>query len=113
MPVPNVGELESIEALISRKGLIVGLYKNLVVPTDGSITMASLTEMTTGGGRGYAPIALPRTLNYTALALNQWYLSLNSSVRPRHNFPMWPSNGPWPRWMCLMPLLCRESFTTP
>lgn len=86
MPVPNVGELESIEALISRKGLIVGLYKNLVVPTDGSITMASLTEMTTGGGRGYAPIALPRTLNYTALALNQWYLSLNSSGKAQAQF---------------------------
>ena len=86
MSFPNAGELEAIEALISRKGIIIGLYKNLVVPTDGSLTINSLTEMTTGGGRGYAPIVLPRTLNYTALALNQWYLSLNSAGKAQAQF---------------------------
>lgn len=86
MPFTNIGELEALEALVSRKAMIVGLYKNSVVPTDGSLTIASLTEMPTGGGRGYAPIALPRTLNYTALALNQWYLSLNSSGKAQAQF---------------------------
>lgn len=86
MPFPNSGELEALEALISRKAVIIGLYKNLVVPTDGSLTMASLTEMPTGGSRGYASIQLPRALNFNALAANQWFLSLNSSGKGQAQF---------------------------
>lgn len=79
MPFPNVGELEALEALISRKTVQLILYKNLVVPTDGALTMASLVEMPTGSGRGYAPKQLARTINYSGLVASQWYLSLNAA----------------------------------
>lgn len=86
MPFTNTGDLEALEALLSRKAMIIGLYKNLVVPTDGSLTMASLTPLPTGGGRGFAEIQLPRSITYDALALNQWFLSLDSSGRGQAQF---------------------------
>ncbi len=79
MPWTNVGEMENLIALLNAGGLQVGLYKNVVVPSDGSLTFASLSEMPTGGGRSYARIALARAINFTGLAASQWYGSLNSA----------------------------------
>jgi len=74
----NVGEMENLIALLNEKAVFVGLYKNVLVPTDGSLTWASVQEMPTGGGRGYARIPLARAMNFSSLASGQWYLSLNA-----------------------------------
>ena len=74
MPTPNSGKLNKLISQLNRRTIQLGVYKNVVTPTDGSLTAYALTEMPTGGGRGYAPLQLARTLNLSALAANQWYL---------------------------------------
>jgi hypothetical protein len=75
----NVGEKEDLLSLINNREIFLGLYKNVVVPTDGSLTWGSISEMPTGGGRGYARIPLASISNFSGLAAGQWYLSLNAS----------------------------------
>jgi hypothetical protein len=79
MPVPNSGKLNKLIAQLNRRTVQLGLYKNVVTPTDGSLTAYSLTEMPTGGGRGYAPMELARVVNLSALAASQWYIAMNAA----------------------------------
>jgi hypothetical protein len=87
--VVQEGEFSDLEILLSNVTLNLGLYKNVVVPS-GPITFANLQEMPTGSGgsgaRGYAPIQLTRVVNYNALALNQWFLSLNANGKAQAQF---------------------------
>ncbi len=78
MAYTNVGEMELLIAKINNRGIFLGLYKHVLVPTDGSLVWGSVQEMPTGGGRGYARIPLTRVMNFSGLALNQWYGSLNA-----------------------------------
>lgn len=75
--ITNTGEMEMMRAILAVQQWNLGLYKN-VVTADGSLTMLSVTEMPTGGGRGYAQKALAMDFA-AAAAANKWYLSLNSS----------------------------------
>lgn len=73
----NIGELEMMRAILAMQEWHVGLYKNVATP-DGSLTMLGITEMPSGGGRGYAQKVL--TLDFAAAAAaNKWYLSLNTA----------------------------------
>ena len=55
--VPNTGEMEDLKSILVGQPLVLGLYKTQIAQ-DNSLTMASLSEMPTGGGRTYAQIAL-------------------------------------------------------
>lgn len=74
MPTPNSGKLNKLISQLNRRTIQLGVYKNVVTPTDGSLTAYSLTEMPTGGGRGYAPLELKRAINLSGLVANQWYI---------------------------------------
>ena len=86
MPLPNSGKMNRLISQLSRRTVQLGLYKNVVTPTDGSLTAYSLTEMPTSGGRGYAPMELARTINLSALAASQWYIALNSSGKAQAQY---------------------------
>jgi hypothetical protein len=87
--VVQEGEFSDLEVFLSKVTLNLGLYKNVLVPS-GPITYAQLQEMPTGSGvvgaRGYVPIQLTRVVNYNALALNQWFLSLNTQGKVMAQF---------------------------
>ncbi|MDI6854393.1 MAG: hypothetical protein QME75_12410 [Deltaproteobacteria bacterium] len=51
--VPNVGEKEMLKEILLSEAIVLGLYKNQVLP-DGNTTIDTLQEMPTGGGRAYA-----------------------------------------------------------
>ena len=90
MPLPNSGKMNRLIAQLNRRTVQLGLYKNVVTPTDGSLTAYSLTEMPTTGGRGYASMQLARTINLSALAASQWYIAPNSSGKGQAQY----SNAP-------------------
>lgn len=76
MYFPNTGEIESMRCILMTQQWYLGLYRNIVT-NDGSLTMLSLVEMPTGGGRGY----VGKTLNMdfaTALSADKWFLSMNA-----------------------------------
>jgi hypothetical protein len=75
--VPNIGEKEMLRSILQNMEVILGLYKNQVIP-DGNTTADTLVELATGGGRAYAPKPLAPALNESAPAANQWYLGLNA-----------------------------------
>lgn len=72
--VPNVGEKEMLKDFLLSQAIVLGLYKNVLVP-DGNTIFSTLSEMPTGGGRGYAEIPLANILNETAPATGQWYIT--------------------------------------
>lgn len=76
--IPNTGEKEALKQIIKNNALVLGLYKNQVVP-DGNTVFDTLEEMPTGGGRGYARIELSNDIIESAVAADKWYMSLNSS----------------------------------
>lgn len=77
MYFPNEGELEAMRSILATQQWYVGLYRNIIT-NDGSLNMLALTEMPTGGGRGYAGKLL--TMDFAAaLAADKWYLSMNSA----------------------------------
>lgn len=76
--VPNVGEREALKDFLLSQGIVLGLYKTSVVP-DGSTVMSTLSELTTGGGEGYAQIPLNNVLNETAPASGKWYVYLDAN----------------------------------
>jgi hypothetical protein len=90
MPTPNSGKLNKLISQLNRRTIQLGVYKNVVTPTDGSLTAYSLTEMPTGGGRGYAPLELKRAINLSALAADQWYIALNSSGKGQAQYSNLP-----------------------
>ena len=76
--VPNVGEKEALKAILIQKGMVLGLYRTQIIP-DGNTVFDTLTELPTGGGRGYAQKALTNVIVEDALAASKWFLSTNSS----------------------------------
>lgn len=75
--VPNVGEIEALEAVIRQKALILGLYKTAIIP-DGNTVIGTIVEMPTGGGRGYAQKELTNDIVRDVLTANKWFLSTNA-----------------------------------
>ncbi len=78
--IPNIGEKESIKAIIIAQAIILFLYKNQIIP-DGNTIFETLEELPTGGGRGYAPKALSNVLlpDGAALAADKWQVAINSA----------------------------------
>ena len=92
--VPNVGEKEMLKDFLLSQAIVLGLYKNVVVP-DGSTIMATLTEMTTGGGEGYAQIPLINVLNEVAPATGQWYISLDVNGKASAQYGLTATPQAW------------------
>lgn len=76
--VPNTGERELLKNALISMGVVLGIYKNQVIP-DGTMTMDTLQELTSGGGEGYAQIALTNLINESAPASGQWYISTDAN----------------------------------
>lgn len=91
--VPNEGEKEWLKSFVPL-GVNLGLYSNLVVP-DGSLTIASLTELLATGGRGYAPIALSRDLLETVETTAKWYISQDSAGKAKGQYGLAATPQAW------------------
>ena len=76
--VPNSGEKEMLRNVLQTMPIELGLYKN-VVSADGNLSMVTIEEMPSGGGRGYARKSLNNDIVESALASGKWYLSMNSA----------------------------------
>lgn len=76
--VPNRGEKGTLKQFLKNNALVLGLYKNQVVP-DGNTVFDTLEEMPDGGGRGYSRIELSNDIVENAVTADKWYVSLNSS----------------------------------
>jgi hypothetical protein len=77
--VPLLGEKESLKSILASQPIVLGLYREQVVPDDNTI-IGTLTELPTGGGRGYAPIELTKDLLESGAAVaDKWTLSTDSN----------------------------------
>lgn len=74
---PNEGEKEALRAFLQNNALVLGIYRNQVVPS-GSTRLSDLTELTTGGGRGYARKELTNEMLATLRTASKWFITLNS-----------------------------------
>lgn len=74
--VPNQGELEMLKAILGQKAMTLFLYRNQVIP-DGSTIFNTLSEMPSGGGRGYARKELTRDILETLATADKWYVATN------------------------------------
>ncbi|MFA5381969.1 MAG: hypothetical protein WC356_02300 [Candidatus Micrarchaeia archaeon] len=83
--VPNSGEKEMLKAILLQKAQVLGLYSNQA-GTDGSMTIDSLTELATGGGRGYAPIALSNDIVENALTADKWFVYTNATGKAQADY---------------------------
>lgn len=84
--IPNESEKESLKAILLQEGIVLGLYKNQIIP-DGNTVFATLEEMPTGGGRGYAPFVLTNDVKESAVAVaDMWAMSINASGKAEAAF---------------------------
>ena len=76
--VPNIGEKEMLRNILLSEALVLGLYKNNVQP-DGNTTIDTLSEMPTGGGRGYTQKELTNdVVEEGSLVANKWRITTNA-----------------------------------
>ena len=85
--VPNTGEMEDLKSILVGQPLVLGLYKTQIAQ-DNSLTMASLSEMPTGGGRTYAQIALTNVVVEDAKAAAKWYMSQNAAGKAQGQYDL-------------------------
>jgi hypothetical protein len=83
--IPNAGQKEALKSILMQQALILGLYKNQIIP-DGSTIFAVLEELPTGGGRGYAPKAINNVLKEGAAAADLWAISINASGKAQAQY---------------------------
>jgi len=76
--IPNVGEKEAIKSILMQQALILGLYKNQIIP-DGNTIFETLEELPTGGGRGYAAKVMTNDIVEGASVADRWAISINSA----------------------------------
>ena len=77
--VPNISEIAVLKSILLQRAITIGLYVNSVLP-DGSTLFATLTEMATGAGYGYAPIALENVVKESATpTAGMWTITTNSA----------------------------------
>lgn len=95
--IPNEGEKESLKAILLQQAMVVGLFKNQVIP-DGNTVFATLEELTSGAGYGYAPKVLSNDVKEGVVAADWWTILTNVAAKPRRFMTMPPRNGPsWRR----------------
>ena len=83
--VPNEGEKEMLKSQLLNEAVVLELYSNLVLP-DGSLTMAGLTLLNSGGSYGNAPIALSRDIVDGAEASARWSISQDSAGKAQGQY---------------------------
>jgi hypothetical protein len=76
--ITNESEKEALKAILLQQGMVVGLYKNQIIP-DGSTLFATLEELTTGPTYGYAPKVLTNDVKEGAAAADWWTILTNSA----------------------------------
>ena len=77
--IPNISEIAVLKSILLQRAMTIGLYVNSIIP-DGSTLFSTLTEMTTGAGYGYAPIALENVVKESATpTAGMWTIVTNSS----------------------------------
>lgn len=76
--ISNEGEKASIKSILLQRAMVVGLYKNQIVP-DGSTLFATLEELTTGATYGYAPKVLTNEVVEGAAVADKWSILMNSA----------------------------------
>jgi hypothetical protein len=76
--VPNESEKEALKAILLQQAIVVGLYKNQIVP-DGNTIFSTLEELTTGATYGYAPKVLTNNVKEGAAAADWWTILVNSA----------------------------------
>lgn len=91
---PNEGEKEILKNQLLNEAVVLGLYKNVVVP-DGSTLVATLTELLATGGRGYAPIALTRDLIETLATTAKWYISTDANGKASAQYGLAATPQAW------------------
>ena len=92
--VPNVGEREMLKDFLLSQGVVLGIYSNVVVP-DGSTVIGTLVELPTGGGEGYAPVALTRDLIETLETAAKWYVSQDAAGKAKGQYGLAASPVAW------------------
>jgi len=84
--VPNIGEKEQLKDILLSQAIVLGLYKNLIVP-DGSTIWDTLEEMPTGGGRTYERKVLTNEVVESAVAVaDKWAVSFNASGKAQGQY---------------------------
>jgi hypothetical protein len=76
--IPNEGELEALRAILLHKPLVIGLFKDPIIP-DGNTIFSTLSEMPSGSNRAYAAKELTNELVEAAIADAKWYMHLNAT----------------------------------
>jgi hypothetical protein len=76
--IPNEAEKEALKAILLQQAMVVGLYKNQIIP-DGNTIFATLEELTTGATYGYAPFVLTNDVVEGAAVANKWSILVNSA----------------------------------
>lgn len=87
--IPNIGEKDALKAIIMMQPIVLGLYKNQV-QADGNTIFATLEELPTGGGRGYAPKELSNDIVEVAAAADKWLISINSAGKAEGQYAIDP-----------------------
>ena len=84
--VSNEGEKEALKAVLLQEAMVVGLYKNQIIP-DGNTLFSTLEELTTGVTYGYAPVVLGNTVKESAaLVADMWTMKVNSAGKAEANY---------------------------
>jgi hypothetical protein len=76
--IPNEAEKEALKAILLQQAMVLFLCKNQIQP-DGNTVFATLEEMPTGGGRGYAPFVLTNNVKEGVVVADKWAMMVNAS----------------------------------
>lgn len=76
--ISNEGEKEAIKAILLQQAMVLGLYKNQIIP-DGSTIFSTLEELTTGATYGYAPKVLTNDVVEGVAVADKWSILVNSA----------------------------------
>ena len=76
--IPNEAEKEALKAILLQQAMVLFLFKNQIQP-DGNTVFATLEEMPTGGGRGYAPFVLTNNVKEGVVVADKWAMTVNAS----------------------------------
>lgn len=75
---PNVGEKEMLKDFLLSQAIVLGLYKNVIIP-DGNTIFSTLTEMASGAGEGYVQIPLSRDIVENTPTTAKWYITTDAN----------------------------------
>jgi hypothetical protein len=92
--VPNIGERKWLRTFLQNNALILGLFKNQVVP-DGNTLVDTLEELPEGGYLGYLPKALANDIVENAEAASKWFLYMNAQGKAEAQYGLAASPLEW------------------